>query len=463
MSDLPNLSERLKQKDILGFFSRSAVDKAFAYRAQGRVSGLEVSEDLTHVQARVSGTERKPYRVDIALEFDGDRLVDLDGDCSCPMAVNCKHVAATLFEALRSPAQAAGAVSQQPQGPAGNGRARPEAAVLPYQIAEWIETVGRSVRDTDYPPDVTQRLLYCLQPGVSGSGIPCMDVSLVSVKILKTGELGSKVSQPSFSEFSVDHAPKYYLGSDIDILTRLSSEFRSGYLFGRRAYSAEVLKWIVATGRAFWRDHSGAPLRWSEARDGRIEWRQVSKDGIGPLLIVEGATTLNAEPPVYVDEAAGLIGPIGLNLPGRLSSRLLLAPAIPHAHVAQVAQHLGQKLPGLDPGWLPEPPAAAVKINVDPEPVLRLMLGRKMTHAYYYGGDRTPDRVPVARVSFRYGPVEIEQSESAHRVESFSDGSIHVVTRRKAKEKEMAARLTSLGLVDARSAFPLLDAVHTRT
>ncbi|WP_375764461.1 SNF2-related protein [Bradyrhizobium sp. Pha-3] len=461
MPDDPNLSERLRQKDFLGFFSRSAVDKALVYRAQGRVSDVEISEDLTRVNARVSGTERKPYRVDIVLKFDGDRLVDVDGDCSCPMAVNCKHVAATLFEALHRRAPSAGTPMLASRGAAGNGQLRPDAA-LPYQITEWIETVGRSVRDADYPPDVTQRLLYYLQPALSAGCVPCMDVSLVSVKILKTGEFGSKVSQPSLADFSVDRAPKYYLGSDIDVLVRLSSEFRSGYTLGRRAYSADVLKRIVATGRAFWRDHRGVALQWSDARGGRIAWRQVSKDGIGPLLTVEDATALDAEPPVYVDAAAGLIGPIGLNLPERLSSRLLLAPAIPYAHVAQVVQHLGQKLPGLDPGWLPEPPAAAVKINVDPEPVLRLMLGRKMTHAYYYGGDRTPERVPVARVSFRYGPVEIEQSESAHRVESFSDGSIHVVTRRKAKEKEMAARLTSLGLVDARSAFPLLDAVHTK-
>ncbi|UGY13854.1 DEAD/DEAH box helicase [Bradyrhizobium septentrionale] len=460
MPDVPNLSERLRQKDLLGFFSRSAVDKAVVYRAQGRVSGVEISEDLTRVQAQVRGTERKPYRVDIVLEFDGDRLVDVDGDCSCPMAVNCKHVAATLFEALQRPARSAGTAMLASRGATGNGQLRPDA-VLPYQITEWIETVGRSVRDADYPPDVTQRLLYYLQPALAVGCIPCMDVSLVSVKILKTGEFGSKVSQPSLGEFSVDRAPKYYLGSDIDVLVRLASEFRSGYTLGRRAYSADVLKRIVATGRAFWRDHSGAALQWDEARDGRIAWRQVSKDGIGPLLTVEGATALNAEPPVYVDAAAGLIGPIRLNLPERLSSRILLAPAIPHALVGQVVQRLGQKLPGLDPGWLPEPPAAAVKVNVDPEPVLRLMLGHKMAHAYYYG-DRTPDRVPVARVSFRYGPVEIEQSESAHRVESFHDGSLYVVARRKAKEKEMAARLTSLGLVDARSAFPLLDAVHMK-
>jgi len=457
MSDAPKLSGRLQQKQILGFFSRSAVDKAFAYRAQGRVSALQISEDLNRVASRVSGTGSKPYRVEIDLEFDGSRLIDIDGTCSCPMALNCKHVAATLFEALHQPAKAV-SISHGPHG-AASANVAPVEPVLPYQIAEWIEVVGRTVRTADYPSDVTQRLLYYLRPGIAATGTPCIDVSLASAKILKTGELGSRVSQPHLHDFAIDRAPKYYLASDIDVLAQLTSEYRSGYVLGRRAYSSDVLRRIVATGRAFWRDHTGTPLQWGEARNGRIEWRQVSKEAISPHLIVESAVALNAEPPVYVDSAAGLIGPVRLNLPERTASRLLLAPAIPPSHVAQVAARLGTKLPELDPGWLPTPPAPAVRINVDPAPVLRLMLGHKAAHAYYHG-DRTPDRVPLARLSFRYGSVEIELSESGHRVELFLDGNVYVVSRRRAKEKEASARLSGLGFVAARSTFPLLDAVH---
>ena len=93
------LSDVLKRKDLYDYFSRSAFEKAHAYQAQGRVKGLEVSGDLTHLRARVRGSGSNEYRVDIQLEFSGDQLSDLDGECSCPMTFNCKHVAATLLEA----------------------------------------------------------------------------------------------------------------------------------------------------------------------------------------------------------------------------------------------------------------------------------------------------------------------------------------------------------------------------
>jgi uncharacterized Zn finger protein len=101
------LSDVLKPKHIYGFFSRSAVEKGHAYKAQGRVSDLEISEDLKHVRAKVRGSLASKYRVDVELDFGHDRLDDLDGECSCPMAFNCKHVVATLLEALNP--QASGA------------------------------------------------------------------------------------------------------------------------------------------------------------------------------------------------------------------------------------------------------------------------------------------------------------------------------------------------------------------
>src|SRR5260370_41524000 len=87
------LSDVLKRKDIYTYFSRSAFDKAYVYQAQGRVTGLEISEDLTHIRAKVRGSASAVYRVEIQLDFGRDRLVDLDGECSCPMAANCQHVA----------------------------------------------------------------------------------------------------------------------------------------------------------------------------------------------------------------------------------------------------------------------------------------------------------------------------------------------------------------------------------
>ena len=90
--DVP--SNILKQDDLVDFFSRSAWSKGNAYRAQGRVSALEVSDDLTEVRADVRGSERTPYSVGISLSYRGGEFDDMAGDCTCFVGFNCKHVAA---------------------------------------------------------------------------------------------------------------------------------------------------------------------------------------------------------------------------------------------------------------------------------------------------------------------------------------------------------------------------------
>ncbi|MGY3614739.1 DEAD/DEAH box helicase [Bradyrhizobium sp. USDA 10063] len=447
------LSDLVKQKDIYSFFSRSAFDKGHRYHAQGRVTGLEISDDLMHVRARVRGEASAPYRVDIELEFSHGRLADLDGTCSCPMAVNCKHVVATMLQALSGKQPPVRAVPPDERAPAAS------MPVLPYDVIAWLDTVGTAARrGDDYPADVPQRLLYCLQSAQDGTRMPFLAVSLLSLRLLKDGKFGGSIARPNVFDFSPERAPKYYRDSDIDIMGELSKR-SGGYGYnGSRTRSHELVQRIVATGRAFWRDHKGPPLQWGEQRAGWIEWRQVGKQGVSPVLTVPGAIALNAEPPVYVDEGAGVIGRVEVSLPPRLAYQLLSAPAIPRAQVAEVARRLGERLPELHPGLLPGTPAAAVKIESDPIPILRLKRGREGSNAYYYQ-DRA-DRVGVAHLSFRYGPVEIEPSERGSPLEAFQAGEVYTITRRRSNEKGARKRLLEFDFREARLRHPFLDAGH---
>jgi superfamily II DNA or RNA helicase len=445
------LSDVLKPKHIYGFFSRSAMEKGHAYKAQKRVSALQVSDDLTHIRAKVRGSGASNYRVDIQLKFGPDRLDALDGDCSCPMTFNCKHVVATLLEAL-SATETSDTVQT-------GKRAVPPP--LPYEVNAWLENFGEVFRGDDYPPEVNQRLLYCLGPAHDQGQTPILAVSLRSVRLLKGGDFAANYAQPSVHDFVAERAPKYYRDSDIDILTQLSR--RSRYAYRSEPQPAELLQRIVATGRAFWLDHKRSPLRWGESCEGQVEWRQASKHGIAPHLVVPGKTALNAEPPVYIDEAGGTIGAVELDLPPRLASKLLSAPAIPRTQVEEVSRRLGQLLPERHHGLLPSRPAAAVVIDEDPVVVLRLQRGHVNADGYYYVYKPNIDGpVAVAHLSFRYGPVEIETSERLNRPETFHAGQVYSVVRRAAKEKTARKRLADLDFVMASTVFPSLDHRHAR-
>lgn len=450
-------SDLLKRKDIYSYFSRSAFEKGYVYQAQGRVTGLEITEDLTRIRAKVRGSAPKPYRVDIHLDFSGDRLTDLDGECSCPMVVNCKHVAATMLAVLNEdqpPAQEVLPRSRQ----AAPRLAQPP--VLSFDVSGWIENVGKAVRDDDYPAELNQRLLYRLHPSLEGVHMPVLAVSLLSARITKNGKLGGSITQPTVFDFTPERAAKYYRASDIEILTQLSGRARA-YNYQQAPQTAELLQRIVATGRAVWLDYERPPLKWGETREGRIEWRQAGKRGVGPYLVVPGAMALNAEPPVYVDESAGMIGLVALDLPPQLAFRLLSAPAIPRDQVAEVSRRLSQALPERHHGVLPGTPAPAVQIDEDPVPILRLKLGRLSTSPYYsYERRDPPGSIAVAQLSFRYGPIDIDGSDRANRVEAFQSNQVYVVKRRQPKERNARKRLADFAFVDARSMHPYLDFSH---
>jgi superfamily II DNA or RNA helicase len=453
------LSDVLKRKDLYSFFSRSAFEKAHAYQAQGRVKGLEVSEDLAHVRARVRGSGSSEYRVDIQLDYSEDRLSDVDGECSCPMSFNCKHVAATLLEATGGKPSSA---------PAAGGKAAPAPPslrpVLGYAVTDWLESVGNAVHGEDYPAQSNQRLLYRLHSSNEDAKAPVLSVSLLSVRVLKGGGFSGNPARPSPSDFSPERAPKYYRDSDIDILGQLSGATRGAYYYAPRPLAVELVQQIVATGRAYWLDHQRQPLRWADKREGRIEWRQSSKRGVAPCLIVPGAIALNAEPPVYIDESAGTIGPVELSLPPRLARRILSAPEIPRDQIMEVSRRLGQSLPEHHHAILPASSAAAVPIDEEPVPVLRLLRSRMSVGPYHYYAAPPADSgaLAVGRLSFRYGPVEIESAERASRPEAFYAGQIYEILRRRPKEKAARQRLIDLGFADAKKKFSYLDPEHAR-
>ena len=74
------------------------------------------------------------------------------------MAVNCKHVAATVLQALSGKPH-----SVQPTLHGKQETAAAPAAALPYEVTEWLDIVGKALRGNDYPADQTQRLLDCLE------------------------------------------------------------------------------------------------------------------------------------------------------------------------------------------------------------------------------------------------------------------------------------------------------------
>ena len=83
------------REDITKWLGAKTVDKAREY--VGAVSNLRWNDRT--LSGEVQGTQRHPYSVDVKFHDIGDDLW-VEGDCSCPVGFQCKHMAAVLMAAF---------------------------------------------------------------------------------------------------------------------------------------------------------------------------------------------------------------------------------------------------------------------------------------------------------------------------------------------------------------------------
>jgi len=236
------LLDRMSREDIEDNTSRNAANNGDRYWRQGRVLSLNSKEDEEGVQikARVQGSERQPYAQTIEIaDIDGGFL-DIEGECSCPVGFNCKHVAAVLFAVMAQQSNASRGALKVVPGASGRSRhvggspellpdLKPSRAppvpvpeVLDPSLAGWIESLARLERTEteDYPPDIRQRLIYVLDAGQHHIGAPHVAVTPTSVRLLKDGSFSDKTIVFNPGNGQQPNVAKFIRPSDRDILRR---------------------------------------------------------------------------------------------------------------------------------------------------------------------------------------------------------------------------------------------------
>ncbi|WP_323960396.1 helicase [Arthrobacter sp. JZ12] len=108
--------------DIIRMVGGAAFQRGQVYARDDLVQGLSFEPDSRMLSARVLGSSPAPYRTQLYLVQKGDGRYHLrDSACSCPIAMDCKHVAAVALrsniENLRTSQELT--APKPPAGPAG--------------------------------------------------------------------------------------------------------------------------------------------------------------------------------------------------------------------------------------------------------------------------------------------------------------------------------------------------------
>jgi superfamily II DNA or RNA helicase len=328
------------------------------------VSELRWREDAS-LSAKVQGTRSRPYSVRVYFHDIGEAPW-AEGECTCPVGIDCKHVAAVLIAGL----------AQQPKSTATGVRT---------ELVNWLE--GFRARRTAANPatkktsaKATQALAYVIARSHRGP-----EVFLYKARLGADSAIRSLDDPWQNVERALIEPPKFVSEEDVPILRALwlgrapGAHTASFRLQG--ATGAAALEKLVATGRLF---ASGAASSMNPGtrclvhsgpeRGTQLVWQAQPDARVRPILQAAPSATLlltTTQPCWYVDMHAGEAGTLALPWPAEQIADFLSMPSITLDEAALVGNVLREIAPELPAP--PVPDVASVQV-VDTIPVPMLTL-----------------------------------------------------------------------------------------
>jgi superfamily II DNA or RNA helicase len=436
--------------DIDRLIGKTYADRGRVYVQQSRVAEWSDAEGRRMVFSRVRGSGGASYTQSIALGWSDDgHLAGIDGECSCPIGYNCKHVAAVLFIAAAVWGMDLSPTPKRTR--ASSPKVAPQALSGPLQV--WLESRPKQAETAadDYPATVQNRIHYVLNREQDH-----LIVQPYKVRLKKDGTPGKGARRYDFGNINSPTPPKFVLPVDFRIRRYLSlAGWYSGHHSGSRLPDGEegskTLELLISTGRARWLDLAGIALVGGPERAGRLFWHQ---DTSGSQSVraesVDGAAVipLPIEPLWYIDPNSGECGPLETDLPPERAMWLAAAPTVSAREARQFVDSLGiveggSSLP------LPRQIETVTHSDVQPTPSLRLHSTKAQVFDDYdwrYYRPRTGPKeiVPALSLTFDYDGTHVRPDDDASIIESFDGEKLQVVPRNIREETRHLADLDDI-------------------
>ncbi len=434
--------------------------------SERRVRQISLSPDARTITAQVMGVGSQPYHQRIDLLADGRAETIVAGSCTCSRGSRCEHIAAVLTvlanagipvavspSAARSPAAA-----RAPAAPVVRPPAPPPEPPLPQDVVAWLQALGDCEEPASeaYPDKMRQRLFYVLDTKPAVRGTARLNIACFSVPLRKDGTLGA--AHP-YAPHRVETPAAYLRPSDKLILRRLSRLQSWADLSADDDDPVDLVRRLIATGRARWGQLHGPALAEGAPRTGRIGW-EVQPDGSQrpALQLDDGLVGFGLAGPWYADPTSGAVGPLNLGVSPGVANKLLAGPPIPAAVATRVASTLAERLPGRavpapvelgPPEQLQGPPTPHLLLTTARLASLPMLRGR----VAMAGASGT--EAPLARLSFRYGPFLRPSDPQPTAEQHMRDGRLYRIARDQSGERAAVAQLSRIGFAPLSRVMPI--------
>ncbi len=415
--------KKLHRSDIILECGESFYSHGRQYYEAGLVSQYKINSEgalFVQLNATVKGSATSPYKQNIRITWRSDfSSANIEGSCSCPVGYNCKHVAAVclMYQNNGTEVLHMGAGSS---------------------CFEWLDSFQPNTFASKNNA-AEEFIVYILK---SSQIKNALTVEMVVTREKKTGGLskGRKISMQNL-RYSFSYYP-YAKPDDIEIakiLLALDTSPGSEPLFTGSIGGIALAK-LLQTGRVFWEDIAGLPLKLGEPRSLHFDWQTTEQGDYQLQVAIEPkAMPILVDPPQYLDMNDGIIGGFAIaNLTHEQLKNFLVAPVVPEKFADEFSHRLTVDHPELP---LPPPKNVALTEAFDLQPVPLLTLFGEQANTKQHGH--------FMALNFKYGEWLLSGLDARGHGVIKTKGGLVRIKRNLEIESQAIMRLTEVGFSPA--------------
>ncbi len=415
--------------DINAIFNKTTIARGERYYDNNRVIDFKEYKNNNNANiilfSKVTGSGDNNYDQQITI-FQSKTKIKIDGECSCPVGYNCKHVVAVLFELLKQ------------QG--GTKKDEIKTDEINRETKGWLDKILKISNHTPSsviikPPET--RLIYRLFEYRSSDN---SDIEFYKAKLLKTGSLskGALVSRDNlFRSYSwqdyIDDSDNKLIHSLYNLVDRSRDKYSKPIkIIGQ--YGNIVLKQLVDSGKCYFKS-SMQPLVFEESASKSLKfaWKEgESSSQIVTNLRDDEYLISTSVPLLCIDKTDNKIYTIESHYSIEALNFMLNAPLIPNQNLHEVTQQILEKLPNID---FPIP-SQLESIEIETTPIPHLSL---------YGENRDGKTIHLMKLDFLYDEYKVASHYQGDTALIFKHNKNIKVIRDIAKESSCNEIIENLG------------------
>jgi len=415
-----NKARTLLNGDLRREFGDTYFKRGERYFADGLVLKQHEVSYKNHravIEGAVTGRADQPYRQEISILWDSENhLLDIIGDCSCPLHFNCKHVVAVCLAYRQA--------VRQSENRARSGK------------FDWLENVQRSGQIDASRSEQGDFVVYLLSQPQPNRPV---QVAVKITRQLKSGQLAAPRKAGLSNILNPFLRPAYASRLDADITRLLMASDNDSWHDEkclRRSAGALALQKMISSGRCHWENCKNPPLTAGTEKKLDIYWQEHSGDQLKLKLSAgKDCKLVLTDPTLYLDPHHNIIGELDtMGLNAEQLEQLLEAPELAHDQAQEFSRLLVKRYSDLG---IPAPRKIEVKkvSGLTPAPFLTL--------------DRMLDNgvsIRCIRPAFKYGEWTLPPAQGGRPKMIIEDGDRLVeISRDEKTEAAALAQLSQLG------------------